>query len=169
MTRIDFLILNRDLDRLVELRAGRGRFRNCPILMACRDRIEFLAFDALAAFLQAFPICHEPLPPQLRPVERAEPSPSSCRSTVSQIQSFIFFSAISRPLSLCVTLAGLVASRGFRPRPTGICGCLRIEVVGVFISKVNEDRVDRDHQRKRVFFFFRLLLRVNAPLPHSCW
>src|SRR5262249_37823227 len=84
-------------DGLVELRL-RPRLDH---LHRFRQRIKLGAVDALARRLGAFALCHRPYPPTSSPIERADPSTMRIAdSTVSQLRSFIFFSAISRTCAL---------------------------------------------------------------------
>src|SRR6185437_11653959 len=133
MARIDPEV-DRDLDRLVELRLG----ALLDHLDGVRERIELLAINTLAGFFQTFSDCHVRYPATSRPIERAEPSTIfMAASTVSQFKSFIFFSAISRTCAL-VTLPALSRPGAFEPDWI-LAACLRKkDIGGVFISKVNE-------------------------------
>src|SRR6202035_4210401 len=77
-------------------------------------------------------------PATSRPIERTEPSTLfMADSMVSQLRSFIFFSAISRTCAL-VTLPALSRPGAFDPDWI-LAACLRKkDIGGVFISKVKE-------------------------------
>src|SRR5262249_22511434 len=88
MTRIDAEI-HRDLDRLVELRLG-ALLHELDRLV---DRIGLRGVDALACLRHSLARAH---PAPSMPIARADPSIMRIAdSTVSQLRSAIFFSAIS--------------------------------------------------------------------------
>src|SRR5262249_19938312 len=85
--------IHRDLDGLVELRFG--SLLNEPDRFG--DRIGLFAVDTFASRLWAVSDVHCRYSVTVRPIERAEPSTILiAASTVSQLRSFIFCSAISR-------------------------------------------------------------------------
>src|SRR5262249_22303515 len=124
-----------DLDGLVELGLG-ARLDHVHRLV---QRVELGAVDAVARRPRAFSeIGHFSYPTTSSPMDFAEPSTMRmAASTVVQLRSFIFFSAISLTCSL--------VTEPTAPRP-GVLAPLWIlaaflrkwETGGVFISNVNE-------------------------------
>src|SRR5260370_24002272 len=97
-------------------------------------------------------------PATSRPIERAEPSTIfMADSMVSQLRSFIFFSAISRTCAL-VTAPALSRPGAFEPDWI-FAACLRKwDIGGAFLLKVKERAPSNEIITRSwgVFFFFLL-------------
>src|SRR5204863_3528473 len=125
--------IHRDLDRLVEFRLG----ALLDELDRLIERVGLRRVDAFAGLGDAFSSTHDQAPTWM-PIDRADPSTMRIAdSTVSQLRSAIFFSAISLTCAL-VTLATLSRPGVFEP-PSILAAFLRkYDIGGVRISKVND-------------------------------
>ena len=157
MARIDAEV-HRDLDGLVELRLG----ALLDELHRLVERIGLRGIDTLARLGDAFALCHDYAPTSM-PIERADPSTMRiAASTVSQLRSAIFFSAISFTCALVID-AGLVAAG--RLRAAFELGGLLDEVGhrrGAHLEGERLVAVDRDHDRDRRALLHLRGLRVEV-------